>query len=179
MNAPSTVVGYDTGSRLFLRLSEDMLYQPHTTKCGTAPFLHLAFNIEKNFNQFRFCFWRNFMIRSSSTPVVTRSDSILSYLYCAETRRLATNQLLSAMLLPTKKLHGLSPRANCTDQATAACGRSDCQLLQIEGATWSAWRIPRPYSRFSRQEPLLFYQVAQSYSRGWVDPVSDQLLFFW
>jgi hypothetical protein len=29
----------------------------------------------------------------------------------------------------------------------------------------------RPYSRFSRQEPLLFYQVApQLYSRGWVAP---------
>jgi hypothetical protein len=25
---------------------------------------------------------------------------------------------------------------------TAACRRSDCQLLRIEGATWSAWRIP-------------------------------------
>jgi hypothetical protein len=36
----------------------------------------------------------------------------------------------------------------------------------------------RPYSRFSRQEPLLFYQVApQLYSRGWVDPVPDPLLF--
>jgi hypothetical protein len=36
-----------------------------------------------------------------------------------------------------------------------------------------------PYSRFSRQEPLLFYQVApQLYSRGWVDSVSDPLLFF-
>jgi hypothetical protein len=41
-----------------------------------------------------------------------------------------------------KKLHGLSPRANYTDQATAACRRSDCQLLRIEGAMWSAWRIP-------------------------------------
>jgi hypothetical protein len=40
------------------------------------------------------------------------------------------------------KLHGLSPRANYTDRATAACWRSDCQLLRIEGATWSAWRIP-------------------------------------
>jgi hypothetical protein len=56
---------------------------------------------------------------------------------------------------------------------------SDCQPLWIEGATWSAWRIPRPYSRFSRQEPLLFYQVApQLYSRGSVDPVPDPLLFF-
>jgi hypothetical protein len=40
------------------------------------------------------------------------------------------------------KLHGLRPRANYTDRATTACRRSDCQLLQIEGATWSAWRIP-------------------------------------
>jgi hypothetical protein len=41
-----------------------------------------------------------------------------------------------------KKLHGLSPRANYPDRATAACRRSDCQLLRIKGATWSAWRIP-------------------------------------
>jgi hypothetical protein len=27
------------------------------------------------------------------------------------------------------KLHGLSPRANYTDRATAACWRSDCQLF--------------------------------------------------
>jgi hypothetical protein len=40
------------------------------------------------------------------------------------------------------KLHGLSPRANYTDQATADSRRSDCQLSRIEGATWSAWRIP-------------------------------------
>jgi hypothetical protein len=52
-------------------------------------------------------------------------------------------------------------------------------VLRIEGATRSAWRIPRPYSRFSRQEPLLFYQIApQLYSRGWMDPVPDRLLFF-
>jgi hypothetical protein len=37
-----------------------------------------------------------------------------------------------------KKLHGLSPRANYTDRVTAASRRSDCQLLRIEGATWSA-----------------------------------------
>jgi hypothetical protein len=44
------------------------------------------------------------------------------------------------MLVPKKKkkLHGLSPRANYTDRATAAYGRSDCQLLRIEGAKWSA-----------------------------------------
>jgi hypothetical protein len=37
-----------------------------------------------------------------------------------------------------KKLNGLSPRANYTDRATGACRRSDCQLLRIKGATWSA-----------------------------------------
>jgi hypothetical protein len=37
-----------------------------------------------------------------------------------------------------KKIHGLSPRANYTDRATAACRRSDCQLLWIEDATWTA-----------------------------------------
>jgi hypothetical protein len=36
------------------------------------------------------------------------------------------------------KLHGLSPRANYTDRATAASRRSGCQHLRIEGATWSA-----------------------------------------
>jgi hypothetical protein len=81
------------------------------------------------------------------------------------------------------KLHGLSPRAHCTDRATAACRRSDCQLVRIEGATWSAWQIPPAvFSRFSRQEPLLFYQVApQLYSRGWVGPRSKPttLFFFW
>jgi hypothetical protein len=40
------------------------------------------------------------------------------------------------------KLRGLSPRANYTDRATTACRRSLCQLLRIEGATWSAWQIP-------------------------------------
>jgi hypothetical protein len=35
-------------------------------------------------------------------------------------------------------LHGLSPRANYTDRATADCRRSDCQLVRIEGVTWSA-----------------------------------------
>jgi hypothetical protein len=37
------------------------------------------------------------------------------------------------ILLKKTKLHGPSPRANYTDRATAACRRSDCQLLRIEG----------------------------------------------
>jgi hypothetical protein len=62
------------------------------------------------------------------------------------------------------KLHCLSPRANYTDRATAACRRSDCQLVRIRrchlvSVTDPSGRI----SRFSRQEPLLFYQVAPQF----------------
>jgi hypothetical protein len=44
----------------------------------------------------------------------------------------------------TKKtiLRGFGPRANYTDRATAACWRSQCQLLRIEGVAWPAQRIP-------------------------------------
>jgi hypothetical protein len=45
---------------------------------------------------------------------------------------------VNAYHIEKKNLHGLSPRANYTDRATAACRRSDCQLLRIKGATWSA-----------------------------------------
>jgi hypothetical protein len=91
-----------------------------------------------------------------------------------------SNSPLSSLVL-NSKLHGLSPRTNYTNRATAVCRRSNCQLVRIEGAMWSAWRItPAVYSRFSRQEPLLFYQVApQLYSRGWVHPVPGPLFFFW
>jgi hypothetical protein len=41
--------------------------------------------------------------------------------------------LIVPMLVKKTKLHGLSPRANYTDRATAACRRSDCQLLRISG----------------------------------------------
>jgi hypothetical protein len=53
----------------------------------------------------------------------------------------------SCMVLK-KKLHGLSPRANYTDRATAACRQSDCQLWRVESATWSGWRIPTVFSVF-------------------------------
>jgi hypothetical protein len=52
------------------------------------------------------------------------------------------------------------------------------QLLRMEGClVLSAADPPRPYSRRSRPEPLLFLQVApQLYWRGGVDPVPDPLL---
>jgi hypothetical protein len=40
----------------------------------------------------------------------------------------------------TNKLHGLSPRANYTDRVTAACRRSDCQLILL----WQFLRLSQP-----------------------------------
>jgi hypothetical protein len=52
-------------------------------------------------------------------------------------------------------------------------------FLRIEGARGQRDRSLRPYSPFSRQEPLLFFQASpQLYSRGRVNPVPDPLLFF-
>jgi hypothetical protein len=51
---------------------------------------------------------------------------------------------LCVYLSKTKKLNSVafSPQTNYTDRATAACRRSYCQLLRIEGVAWSAQRIP-------------------------------------
>jgi hypothetical protein len=60
---------------------------------------------------------------------------------------------------------------------TAACRRSQCQLLWIKGVAWSARRIP--YGRilgFLDRSCYFFFQVApQLYSQGWMDPVPDPL----
>jgi hypothetical protein len=44
-----------------------------------------------------------------------------------------------------KKLHGPSPRANYTGRATAACRRSNCQLLRIKGC--HVVSVADPYGR--------------------------------
>jgi hypothetical protein len=43
------------------------------------------------------------------------------------------------------KLHGLSPRANYTDRATAACRRSDSQLFADKGC--QVVSVTDPYGR--------------------------------
>ena len=67
-----------------------------------------------------------------------------------------------------KKLRGLSPRANSTDRAAAAGRRSQCQLLRIEGVTWSAQRVPTAVNLcFLDRSRYFFIQVApQLTSRG-------------
>jgi hypothetical protein len=74
----------------------------------------------------------------------------------------------------TKKLRGLSPRANYTDRATAACrpifADRGCHVVSVTG----------PYAcilGFLDRSRNFFFQVApQLYSRGSVDSVPDPLL---
>jgi hypothetical protein len=56
-----------------------------------------------------------------------------------QTTMFTTSHIISRVHL--KNLCGLSPRANYTNQATAACRRSQCQLLWLEGVTRSEQRI--------------------------------------
>jgi hypothetical protein len=60
-------------------------------------------------------------------------------LACADVNLLGVN---IDTIKKKNKLSGLSPRANYTDRANAACRWRYCQRLLTEGATWSAWRIP-------------------------------------
>jgi hypothetical protein len=66
----------------------------------------------------------------------------LNFDSCGTQDTLTPEEIICSLLETKTKLRGLSPRANYTDRATAACRRNDCQLLRIEGATWSTWRIP-------------------------------------
>jgi hypothetical protein len=48
--------------------------------------------------------------------------------------RWKAEQKFYALEVTTKtktKLHGLSPRENCTNRATAACRRSDCHVVSV------------------------------------------------
>jgi hypothetical protein len=59
-------------------------------------------------------------------------------------------------------LRGLSPRANYTDRATAACWRSQCQLFRIEECRVVS--VTDPYGRnigFLDRSRYLFFQVAE------------------
>jgi hypothetical protein len=75
--------------------------------------------------------------RSMAHAFATRLPSLVNFPYCCH---VLTFLYPNIVLKPktNNKLHGLSPRANYTHRATAACRRSDCQLLRIEDATWSA-----------------------------------------
>jgi hypothetical protein len=60
-----------------------------------------------------------------------------------------------------RKLRGRSLQANYTDRATAACRRSSCQPLRVEGVAWSVQRIPTVVNLgFLDRSRCFFIQVA-------------------
>jgi hypothetical protein len=61
-----------------------------------------------------------------------------------------------------KQLHGLSPRANYTDRATAACRRNDCQRFADRRCLVVSVTDPYGHILGSRQEPLLFLSSSSS-----------------
>jgi hypothetical protein len=61
-----------------------------------------------------------------------------TFITSAETVLTEANGVVSEVQWPIFKLHGLSPLGNYIDRATAACRRSNCQLVRTEGTTWSA-----------------------------------------
>jgi hypothetical protein len=68
-------------------------------------------------------------------------------------------------VLKKKKILGLSPQANYTDLATAACRRSWCQPLRVEGVAWSAQRIPTAVNLgFVDRSRYFFIQGASQFS---------------
>jgi hypothetical protein len=76
-----------------------------------------------------------------------------------------------------KKLRGLSPQANYTTERPPLVREVSANIFGKRVSRGQRNGSPRPYSRFSRQEPLLSIQVSpQLYSRGWVDSVPDPQL---
>jgi hypothetical protein len=76
----------------------------------------------------------------------------------------AEQLLKSSRFINTKtKLRGVSPQANYTDRATAACRRSQCQLLRIVCVARSAQRIPTAVNLGSLDpESQLFHSSSSS-----------------
>jgi hypothetical protein len=62
-------------------------------------------------------------------------------------------------LLNQTKLRGLSPRVNYTDRATAACQRSLCQLLRVEGIAWSERQIPTAVLSVSSNSITIYFLI--------------------
>jgi hypothetical protein len=125
---------------------------------------------------------RNFQVIEDATFWISLfSHAVIQHLHknCLVNRVYASN---STMMLETVRISvakfcrelcwfmqkslffcGFSPQANYTDRAAAACRRTQCQLMRIEGVAWSAHRIPTAVNlHFLDPEPLLFHSSSSS-----------------
>jgi hypothetical protein len=81
------------------------------------------------------------------------------------------------MLYWEKKPCGLSLRANYADRGTAACSAKLVPTFADRGCcVVSATNSHSRILGFLNRIRYYFFQVAELYSRGWVDPVLDPLL---
>jgi hypothetical protein len=53
-----------------------------------------------------------------------------------------------------------SPQTNYTNRETGACRRSYCQLLRIEGVTWSAQQIPTAVNLGVIEQSRYFLEIS-------------------
>jgi hypothetical protein len=134
-----------------------------------TPKMEAVYSFEKSMNFYRIIWCR---IQENSVP--KNGNLFITFNY-TETqnviyplRSFGEETCWRKHLLIIKKLRGLSPRA------TAACQRSQCQLLWIEGTKWSVWRIPygRILGILDRSRYFFFQVATQLYSWGWMDPRS-------
>jgi hypothetical protein len=97
----------------------------------TVLFIITAIRVTSPTNFFCLILFLHIVVRLHAKNVwVLRKTFTVCVIYC-----FVPIIILCLKLKLKLKLHGLSPRANYTGRATAACRRSDCQLLRIEGAT--------------------------------------------
>jgi hypothetical protein len=75
--------------------------------------------------------WQRLASRNSRTSLQNINCTFNFFFFCLAVRRSKILHACCFAACSKKKLHGLSPRANYTDRATADCRRSDCQLLRI------------------------------------------------
>jgi hypothetical protein len=90
----------------------------------------------------------------------TRASPVLRFTFREKPCNSVFSHLILIFKLKSKQLNSLvwvRERTISTYRETAACRRSQCQLLRIDGATWSAWRPLPPYSWLQSPEPLLFF----------------------
>jgi hypothetical protein len=86
------------------------------------------------------------LLDRSLTPLMKRGGSLPCLQESATHRHADCTQLHVSSILKLKtELHGLSPRANYTDRATAAYRRSDCQLFADRGC--HVISVTDPYGR--------------------------------
>jgi hypothetical protein len=81
---------------------------------------------------------------------------------CSLVKMIITAMIIIIIIIVIK-LRGNSQQANYTERATAACRRSQCQHLWIEGVAWTVQRIPTAVNLdFLDPEQLLFHSSSSS-----------------